>query len=225
MLQLHNAHGGLEISHAVIEPDFVVDIAALFVCSETEIAFCSQAFAQSGIIRDDHTAFACRQDLVRIKTEYCDIAERPDRATESLSPQRFSRIFDDAKIVAPRDVDDAIDPSRVSIGVHNENRPCLLCYRALYGVRVDIPRVIRVDRNGNRTTSQDRKHRRNHGKIRDDDLVMLLEVENVKRQMNRCCTAAYRYRVSYADFLSEPLLELVQKWTPRRYPSAVDCLA
>src|ERR1700686_1517837 len=201
-----------------------MNIAALFVCAEAEIAFRPQAFAQSGVIRDDHTAFARRQDLVRIKTECCDIAERSDRATECPGAQRLSRILDDAKIVATCYVDDAIDPGRVSISVHNENRPCLLCDRALYSVRVDIPRVIRVDRNGNRTTSQDREHRRNHGKIRDDDLVMFLEIENVKRQMNRCCTAAYRYRVSYANFLSEPLLELVQKRTSRRYPAAVDRL-
>ncbi len=113
----------------------------------------------------------------------------------------------------------------MSIRVHDENRSCFFCYRALDGVRVDIPRLVRVDRNGDRTTSQDRKHRRDHRKIRDDDLVMLLEIENVERQMNRCRTTACRYRVSYADFFREPLLELVQKWTSRRDPSAVDCLA
>src|ERR1700686_4460637 len=118
MLQLHNAHGGLEISHAVIEPDFVVDITGLLVGAKAEIAFCSQAFAQSGVIRDDHTAFAGRQDLVGVKTKYCEVSERPNRAAESSSAQRFSGIFHDAKIVAPRYLNDAIDPSWVSIRVH-----------------------------------------------------------------------------------------------------------
>src|SRR5262249_262700 len=91
--------------------------------------------------------------------------------------------------------------------------------------RINVPCFICVDRNGDRTACQDRKYRRNHCKIGDNDLVALVEIENTKRQVNCRGAAADSYGAFHADFPRETLLELVQKWASRRYPWAVDGLA
>src|SRR5262249_16241644 len=97
---------------------------------------------------------------------------------ESPSSQRFSGIFNHKKIVAPRYINDAVDPGRKSISVHGDNRSCFLRNRTLYAIRINIPGFIRVERTRDRPASQNCKYRGNHGKMRDDDLVMPFEIEN-----------------------------------------------
>jgi hypothetical protein len=213
MLQLRQANRRLEIGHAVIEADIVMDEASLLVATEAQIALRPHPFAQFRIAGDDHAAFAGGLDFVGIETEYRQVAERSGRPT-TRAPNAAARYFHDA-----------VDPGGMTIRVNDDDCARPVGDRALDVLEVHVPRVVGIDRNRNRATRQDREHGGNHGEVGYDDFVGVVKIEDAQRQVKRRGTAARGNGVLGADFLGKAPLELVEKLTARRNPSAVDGLA
>jgi len=101
LAKLDQSHRGLIAGHAKVETSFFVTKARL---RERKVAQQTQTFRKVLVVGSDHSAFAGRDHLVRIKTEACHVAETAGHAVATRRAVRLSTVFDHKQVVSLRNL-------------------------------------------------------------------------------------------------------------------------
>ena len=221
-LALRQADRGLEIGHAVVEPEVVVDEARL---AEGLIAQKPCAAREVVVARDDHPALARREDLVAIEAEGTDRAQRAHPAPVHLRAVRFGAVLDHEKLVASRDVVDRVHVAGVAVHVHGQDAAGARRDLRLDPRGIEAPDLgIDIHGNGPRAREDDHVRASDEREVGKDHLVSRTDPCGGDREMDRRRAAAARDPVANPAASGEGFLESGDVVAHRGDPRGVEAV-
>jgi hypothetical protein len=121
-----------------------------FVRLEATVVAHSSNFSRKKRISSNYqSAFSGGDLFVGIEGEYGGVTECTYGPISVLRAERFTRIFDDSKMMALRNVENRIHIRGTTKGVHCDDGPSAGCNRSLDSIGVNI-QVARLDINEHR---------------------------------------------------------------------------
>src|SRR5262249_51466178 len=110
-LQLGNAERSLKVRHSVVEPDDIMKIAS--ARRHPVIAKKAQLPVEIGVVGDDHSALAGRDDLVAVETEYRRLPEASNLLSPIFGAVGLRGILDDPQTTLSSNLGDRAEIHRV----------------------------------------------------------------------------------------------------------------
>ena len=168
-----------------------------------------RALVHRPVIAQQDAPLAARQRLRRLQAERREVPERAHAPALVEGARRLRAVFDQAQVVAPRDVEEAVQVGRSAEQVYDDDR-----LRPLGDPLLDRPRIERegllfdVGEDRDRRALEHAAQGRPPREGRDDHLVPRLHARTVHRQHERCGTAVRGQREAPSVKRGEALLEL-----------------
>jgi hypothetical protein len=212
--QLHQPDRGLQVGHAEVVAQRLVDVAH----AHPVLAQHAHPFGQRGVVGGDHAAFAGRHVLGRVK-RVAGRAPRPQRLAVERGAVRLARVLDDRQAVLGGDLGKRRHVGRLAEEMHRDDRARARGDLPLDAGRVDGV-VDRVDVGEARRGAgvENAVCRSDKAEGRRDHLVAGADAVRQQRHVQRRRAGADGHGIACANPRRKALLEFAHALALRQLP-------